>query len=243
MPSGCCCPLSSGNAMDHAGEPVHSGEVVLRQRSCRRCHAVFWICLHCDRRKRYCSAFCRVPARQQQRGAPIAVAPSDRSSSLGWNCRHQQSLEGRLDHRDRQPMLRAKRLARLPASLILGNQPRSFHPALATPRRNPYSRYVHTRSSSHTEAAAKICLLRRVRRISTCRTSTEAGWRYLVKADNGDPCPALIVYAKRLLPVVKARRADSALTAKRRYVLSVSCLLANQLAPGCPSPQSRCAHE
>ncbi len=81
--------------MDHAGEPIHSDEVVLRQRSCRRCHAVFWICLHCDRGQRYCSAFCRVPARRQQRRCA--------------NRRHQQSPEGRLDHRDRQREYRHRR--------------------------------------------------------------------------------------------------------------------------------------
>ena len=74
--------------MDHSGETVHSGEVVLRQRSCRKCHAVFWICSHCDRGQRYCSSFCRVPARRQQRRRA--------------NRRHQRSPEGRADHRDRQ---------------------------------------------------------------------------------------------------------------------------------------------
>jgi len=74
--------------MDHAGESIHPGAVVLRQRRCRRCNAVYWICSHCDRGQRYCSAFCRVPARRQQRRRA--------------NRRHQQSPEGRADHRDRQ---------------------------------------------------------------------------------------------------------------------------------------------
>jgi len=74
--------------MEHAGEAVHPGEVVLRPRRCRRCNAVFWICPHCDRGQRYCSSFCRIPARRQQR--------------RGANRRHQQSPEGRADHRDRQ---------------------------------------------------------------------------------------------------------------------------------------------
>jgi hypothetical protein len=65
-------------------------EAVLRQRVCQgsECHAVFWICTHCDRGHRYCSLACRAAARLQQR----------RSA----NCRHQRSPEGRLDHRDRQ---------------------------------------------------------------------------------------------------------------------------------------------
>lgn len=68
---------------------VH-GEVVLRQRVCRgsECHAVFWVCEHCDRGHRYCSPACRDAARLQQRRRA--------------NCRHQRSPEGRLDHCDRQ---------------------------------------------------------------------------------------------------------------------------------------------
>ncbi len=34
-------------------------KLFLRRRSCRSCNAVFWICSHCDRGQRYCSAFCR----------------------------------------------------------------------------------------------------------------------------------------------------------------------------------------
>lgn len=81
--------------MEHTGEPVHSGEVVLRQRSCCRCHALFWICPNCDRGQRYCSAFCRLPARRQQRRCA--------------NRRHQRSPEGRADHRDRQREYRYRR--------------------------------------------------------------------------------------------------------------------------------------
>src|SRR5215469_3480617 len=64
------------------------GEVVFRQRVCRGCNAVFCICRSCDRGQRYCSRKCRVPVvREQRRRA---------------NRRHQHSVEGRLDHRDRQ---------------------------------------------------------------------------------------------------------------------------------------------
>lgn len=66
------------------------GEAILRQRVCRgrQCHAVFWICRHCDRGQCYCSEACRTQARLEQRRRA--------------NCRHQRSPEGRLDHRDRQ---------------------------------------------------------------------------------------------------------------------------------------------
>ncbi len=75
---------------------VH-GEVVLRQRAClgQECHSVFFICSHCDRGHRYCSARCREQARRQQRQCA--------------NKRHQQSPEGRLDHRDRQRKYRCRR--------------------------------------------------------------------------------------------------------------------------------------
>ncbi len=66
------------------------GEVVLRQRVClgSGCRAVFFLCSHCDRGQRYCSLACRDQARLRQRRCA--------------NRRHQRSLEGRLDHRDRQ---------------------------------------------------------------------------------------------------------------------------------------------
>lgn len=74
-------------------------DIIIRRRVCRGsgCHAVFWICRQCDRGQCYCSRACRTAARLQQR----------RSA----NCRHQQSPEGRLDHRDRQRRYR-RRLAR-----------------------------------------------------------------------------------------------------------------------------------
>jgi hypothetical protein len=75
---------------------VH-GEAVLRQRVClgQGCHAVFFICAHCDRGHRYCSPGCSEQARLQQRRCA--------------NGRHQQSPEGRLDHRDRQREYRRRR--------------------------------------------------------------------------------------------------------------------------------------
>ena len=75
---------------------VH-GEVVLRQRIClgSDCHAVFFLCPRCDRGQRYCSLTCREQARLRQRRRA--------------NRRHQQSPEGRLDHRDRQREYRQRR--------------------------------------------------------------------------------------------------------------------------------------
>ena len=67
-----------------------TGEDSLRRRFCRGagCGVVFWICRHCDRGHQYCGERCRRKARRRQRRAA--------------NRRHQQSREGRLDHRDRQ---------------------------------------------------------------------------------------------------------------------------------------------
>ena len=69
-------------------EILNCGDVVLRRRACNRCDVVFWICPRCDRGQRYCSLLCRNQARRQQRRFA--------------NRRHQQSPEGRQDHRDRQ---------------------------------------------------------------------------------------------------------------------------------------------
>ena len=70
-----------------------------RQRFCRAvdCGVVFWICRCCDRGQQYCGdrCRCRQKARRQQRREA--------------NRRHQQSREGRLDHRDRQRAYRQRR--------------------------------------------------------------------------------------------------------------------------------------
>lgn len=65
-------------------------QTVFRQRVCffPPCRTVFYLCCHCDRGQRYCSPRCRQKSRRQQRREA--------------NRRHQQSPEGRLDHRDRQ---------------------------------------------------------------------------------------------------------------------------------------------
>lgn len=67
---------------------------VLRLRVCHRCCAPFWICRPCDRGQRYCSSQCRASARWEQHRQA--------------NRRHQQSPEGRLDHRDRQRAYRQR---------------------------------------------------------------------------------------------------------------------------------------
>lgn len=72
-----------------------------RQRFCRaaHCRARFFICTHCDRGQCYCSSACRLQTRlAQQRAA---------------RRRHQQSPEGRLDHRDRQRAYRRRKAGAL----------------------------------------------------------------------------------------------------------------------------------
>lgn len=70
-----------------------AADLLLRRRVCR-CGTIFYICRSCDRGQRYCSDRCRQKARRQQRREA--------------NRRHQQSLEGRLDHRDRQRLYRQR---------------------------------------------------------------------------------------------------------------------------------------
>ncbi len=74
---------------------------VFRQRVCHfpPCGAVFYLCPHCDRGQRYCSSRCR----EKSRRLPRRQA----------NRRHQQSPEGRLDHRDRQREYRRRQRARV----------------------------------------------------------------------------------------------------------------------------------
>jgi hypothetical protein len=68
--------------------------VVLRLRVCLRCHVMFYICRRCDRGQRYCSPPCRVSALREQRRQA--------------NRRHQQTVAGRQDHRDRQRSYRKR---------------------------------------------------------------------------------------------------------------------------------------
>ena len=60
---------------------------------------VFYLCRRCDRGQRYCSPRCREKALRLQRREA--------------NRRHQQSPEGRLDHRDRQREYRKRQRARV----------------------------------------------------------------------------------------------------------------------------------
>jgi len=73
-----------------------ASELVLRQLFCRTvgCGAMFFICLSCYRGQTYCSQ----PCRQKNRREQLRQA----------NRRYQQSLEARLDHRDRQRQYRRR---------------------------------------------------------------------------------------------------------------------------------------
>ena len=123
------------------GAMAAHGEVLLRQRVClgSECRAVFFLCAHCDRGQRYCSFACRAQARLRQRRCA--------------NRRHQQSPEGRLDHRDRQRQYRQRRAQRaLQARVtdqgslsIAFSASSSCGPAEATPAEVPASAGVAVR--------------------------------------------------------------------------------------------------
>ena len=76
--------------------PVVVG-LVFRHCFCRAagCGIRFWICRTCDRGQRYCSELYQREARREQ--------------LRQGNRRHQQSPEGRLDHRDRKRAYRQRR--------------------------------------------------------------------------------------------------------------------------------------
>jgi len=95
------------------------GPLVFRQRVCHwpACGATFYLCRRCDRGQRYCSPHCRQKALCLQRRQA--------------NRRHQQTREGREDHRDRQRDYRQRQRARVtdkssqppPASASLSQRP------------------------------------------------------------------------------------------------------------------------
>ena len=86
------CPVPPGDEDGVSGRGCSPSASLPRG---RECHAVFWICRHCDRGQRYCSPACQAQALRQQRRCA--------------NRRHQQSHEGRADHRDRQREYRKRR--------------------------------------------------------------------------------------------------------------------------------------
>jgi hypothetical protein len=91
----------------------------------RRCHAPgcgvpFFICRSCYRGQRYCSDGCRQASRREQRRAA--------------NRRHQQSDDGRLDHRDRQRAYRQRRLRVTDQGCALGLASGSIAPPGPTGR-------------------------------------------------------------------------------------------------------------
>lgn len=74
---------------------------VFRQRICHwsACGTIFYLCRRCDRGQRYCSSHCRQKALRLQRRQA--------------NRRHQQTPEGREDHRDRQRDYRQRQRSRV----------------------------------------------------------------------------------------------------------------------------------
>jgi len=78
-----------------------SDPFVFRPRICHwpPCGAIFYLCRRCDRGQRYCGPHCREKALRLQRRQA--------------NRRHQQSPEGRADHRDRQRDYRRRQRARV----------------------------------------------------------------------------------------------------------------------------------
>jgi hypothetical protein len=75
--------------------------LVFRQRVCHwpACGTIFYLCRRCDRGQRYCSPHCRQKALRLQRRQA--------------NRRHQQTPEGRDDHRDRQREYRQRQRTRV----------------------------------------------------------------------------------------------------------------------------------
>lgn len=103
-------PRASGLGQNLTVEMSEAVASAFRHRFCRAvgCGVGFWICRSCDRGQRYCSQPCQREARREQ----LRQA----------NRRHQQSPEGRLDHRDRQRAYRQRR-----ALILVTDQGRQPH--------------------------------------------------------------------------------------------------------------------
>ena len=84
---------------------------MFRQRVCHfpPCGTVFYLCPHCDRGQQYCSPRCREKSRRLQRREA--------------NRRHQQTPDGRADHRDRQREYRQRLKTRVTDQSSLHSSP------------------------------------------------------------------------------------------------------------------------
>jgi hypothetical protein len=76
----------------------------LRTERCRGCATLFMICRRCYRGQTYCGTRCRVRERAMQRRAARA--------------RHQTSIEGRADHRDRNRQCRLRKRSATTTSVM-----------------------------------------------------------------------------------------------------------------------------
>ena len=127
-------------------------EVVLRQLFCRwpGCGLVFYICNSCYRGHRYCGDRCRKKAKREQRRRA--------------NQRHQQSREGRLDHRDRQRAYRERcRLRRVTdhTSAGKGRSVKIVEPSRETGRSTPLAEELQDRTRFEwlPSAIRSVCIL------------------------------------------------------------------------------------
>ena len=132
-PSVLPCSLPSHHVdTPHVTSGTRAGEMARalawRRVVCRGagCGTVFYLCGSCYRGQAYCGAGCRAPAHRQHRRTA--------------NRRHQRSLEGRLDHRDRQRAYRARCRLRRVTDTPSPGRPRSG--TIAAPVRHPASRPV-----------------------------------------------------------------------------------------------------
>ena len=146
------CHAGSRLSRPAARAGMGTREETLRQRFCRGagCGVVFWICRHCDRGHRYCGGRCRRKARRQQRRAA--------------NRRHQQSREGRLDHRDRQRVYRKKCRLRRVTDHTSARRPRSVNitePWTKLRRRPPFGEEFQPRRRLKLSQAAirPVCIV------------------------------------------------------------------------------------
>ena len=125
-------PRNATSTPPHVSSGTQAGEMASalawRQEVCRgaKCGAVFYICGSCYRGQAYCGDRCRAPAQRQQR--------------RNANRRHQQSPEGRLDHRDHQRAYRARCRLRGVTDTPSTGRPRSA--TIAPPVRHPAIRPV-----------------------------------------------------------------------------------------------------
>ena len=158
--TGLLCASNTGRGLPESYPVVDSCAVdaPLRERRCRCCKRLFYICRRCDRGHAYCGPSCRIKGHRKNRDSA--------------NLRFRRTDEGRANHADRQRRYRAAKRQRkspvLDKGLAASRAVRAMDPVALSGRSQP----SHTEKTDEDTESMPRCVV--CRRATT--TITPMSW-------------------------------------------------------------------